>query len=176
MNKPIILGLGFQKQSGKTTAAEHLAGRMQCRVRPLSARIYAIAHAILDQPIEESDKSREIYGDLTGRAILQNIGTWLGREFGPDFIINASLAMQDIAAGCPVVIPDVRMPAEANAIRANGGHLWKIQRDWCDINQRDSHITESGDGIEWDRVIPNNGTLAEFKNKLDFELNELLEL
>jgi hypothetical protein len=88
------------------------------------------------------------------RILLQRFGTEAGRELhGEDVWISKTL--DNLPDGSKVVIPDVRYPNEADAIRASGGTVVRIERPgYASVN---SHISESAmDDYSFDGVILND--------------------
>ena len=77
-------------------------------------------------------------------------------DLGPDAWLNAVLSQ--LPAG-PVVITDVRMPNEADAIKAAGGRVIRIMRPG--VGPANGHITELGlDGYDFDASFVNDRTPA----------------
>lgn len=61
------------------------------------------------------------------RGLMQRLGTEVGRNmFGEDFWVN--LAMSRVKPGMNVVFADCRYPNEADAIKAAGGLIWRVER------------------------------------------------
>lgn len=97
------------------------------------------------------------------RELLQRMGTEVGRElFGTNFWVEK--AMATVEAGSKVVFTDVRFPNEFEAIKAAGGHVWRIERPG--FGPVNGHSSETAiDGFDYDLVIHNDGSLH------DLELN-----
>ena len=113
--------------------------------------------------------------NLTGREILQKIGESFRKEISPDIWVNSLFSSYDSLnyrerSGDIIkpnlIITDVRMPNEAQAIKDRGGILIKINKE---TGYKDNHISETAldDYDGWDYVIDNNGTLEELINKLE---------
>ena len=110
--------------------------------------------------------------NLTGRDILQKIGESFRKEISPDIWVNSLFNNYDklnyrTHSGKPnLIITDVRMPNEAQAIKDRGGILIRVDRE---TGYKDSHISETAldDYQDWDYVIDNNGTLEELINKVE---------
>ena len=105
---------------------------------------------------------------VSARHMMQTLGTEWGRAcIHPDFwVMIARVEAQRIMAdGGSVVIDDVRFPNEAAMIRDLGGELWRIERPG--IAYDGDHSSEGGlEGITPDRVIVNDGTIAQLKEKI----------
>lgn len=107
----------------------------------------------------------------TARHILQTLGTEWGRKCVSDelwiecmmYRIASCLRDQD----CSIVIDDVRFANEAEMIKQMKGEMWMIIRPSA-VNKGDH---ESEGGLDkwgsFDRLIINDGTVAEFRQKID---------
>ena len=98
------------------------------------------------------------------RRLLQTLGTDWGRDSvdADLWVTLAELRWHDAwPVATTVTVPDVRFMNEARAIRAAGGEVWRILRD---VEPIAPHVSETAlpDSCI-DRVIPNFGTVAEFK-------------
>jgi Deoxynucleotide monophosphate kinase len=105
---------------------------------------------------------------VTVRRILQWWGTEYRRAQDPDYWTRAwerKVAGYDLAR-VNVLVDDVRFLNELNVIRNLGGHLVRIDRSGYAAGG--NHASEiSLDGFTgWDEVVLNNGTLAEFREKV----------
>ena len=105
---------------------------------------------------------------VSARHMMQTLGTEWGRAcIHPDFWVmiaraKAERIMKD--DGC-VVIDDVRFPNEAAMVFELGGELWRIDRPG--VSYDGSHESEGGlEDITPDRVIVNDGTIAQLKEKI----------
>ena len=105
---------------------------------------------------------------VSARHMMQTLGTEWGRAcIHPDFwvMIARAEAQRILADGRSVVIDDVRFPNEATMIRELGGELWRIERPG--IAYDGDHSSEGGlEDITPDRVIVNDGTIAQLKEKI----------
>ena len=105
---------------------------------------------------------------VSARHMMQTLGTEWGRAcIHPDFwvMIARAEAQRIMADGGSVVIDDVRFPNEAAMIRDLGGELWRIDRPGVTYNG--SHESEGGlEDITPDRVIVNDGTITQLKEKI----------
>jgi hypothetical protein len=90
------------------------------------------------------------------REYLQFIGQVIRTDLGADAWLNAILGQ--LPAG-PVVITDVRLPNEADAIKALGGRVIEITRPG--VGPANGHVTELGlDGYDFDASFSNDRTPA----------------
>lgn len=120
--------------------------------------------------------------NLTGRDILQKIGESFRKEISPDIWVNSLFSKYDKlnyrthfedTIKPNLIITDVRMPNEAQAIKDRGGILIRVDRE---TRYKDNHISETAldDYDRWDYVIDNNGTLEELIDKVK-ELYDMTE-
>lgn len=95
------------------------------------------------------------------RQLLQRFGTDVGRElYGEGFWVDR--VTDQIKPGGKYVIPDVRFLNEALAVRRFGGLVFRVNRPG--VGAVNTHISDTGiDSLVVDGVIPNGGTLEQFK-------------
>lgn len=147
--------------SGKSTAAAHL---VHChgfqRVRfagPLKAMLAALG--LTPEQIDGSEKETpcDLLGGKTPRYAMQTIGTEWGRYLiASDLWIRAwKAAVAKVPAGVPVVVDDCRFPNEAEAVRAAGGVIIRIDRPGAGAGAA-GHVSEQHQ-IEAAAVIQNHG-------------------
>ena len=105
---------------------------------------------------------------VSARHMMQTLGTEWGRAcIHPDFWVMIARAetQRIMADGRSVVIDDVRFPNEATMICDLGGELWRIERPG--VSYSGDHSSEGGlEDITPDRVIVNDGTIAQLKAKI----------
>lgn len=102
-------------------------------------------------------KDSEVFPGVTGRRVLEVIGTEAMRTLNSNFWIDKVLEKKDIA------ICDVRFPNEVEAIQKAGGVVIKIIREGC---QRTGHESDNWEELKSDFCIINDGTLEEFKQEV----------
>jgi hypothetical protein len=117
--------------AGKSTAAAHLVKhRGFTRVRfagPLKAMMAALGLTAAQIDGNEKELPCELLGGKTPRHAMQTLGTEWGRTcIGDDLWIRAWQAA--LPATGNVVVDDCRFPNEAEAVRAAGGLLVRIER------------------------------------------------
>lgn len=76
--------------------------------------------------------------NTTYREFLQNLGTAVRDNLGPLAWVDA--CMHKVAAGGKYVVTDVRFQNEADAIKARGGQVWRINR--ANHAPANDHISE----------------------------------
>jgi hypothetical protein len=100
------------------------------------------------------------------RKILQTLGTeWAREQIGQETWVRcweAQASKHD-----RVITDDVRFLNEARAVKAMGGQMWKIVRP--SAVHDGAHISEGGldDWDGFDVVIHNDGSLEDFRHKID---------
>lgn len=157
--------------------------------------IFGWERSLLEGDTKESREFREIadtywsdkFGyDVTPRYMLQLMGTEAGRDvFNPNlwvYVVEKKISQEPDRN---YVITDLRFPNELRIIQRMGGKSIRIKRgdepEWFDVAANDN-LTNSNSmsllyptihrseyslcGYEFDRVIENNGTIENLKNKL----------
>lgn len=114
-------------------------------------------------------KDMEIWPGVTGRRVLEVVGTQAMRSLNENYWIDKALEKAKLYDN--VVIPDVRFPNEVEAIRKLGGKIIRINRPGC---QRTGHESDNWDKLEVDYEIDNSGTLEEFHENIKKCLDVLL--
>lgn len=150
--------------------------------------------AKLDAPdggwIIELSKSRkyaggrrvDVFKDLSGRQLLQNVGTEARNLFGEDFWIDQVLPrppffIQDNLAfrypGASIVaITDLRLENEARRVHALGGVIWEVIRPGA---ESDGHVSEQELPRHLvDYQIRNDGTLGDLRAAVEDAIQETI--
>jgi hypothetical protein len=162
----MIIGIAGHRGSGKSAAAKILVERGFVRQRfaqPLKDMLKAAG--LTDEHVDGSLKEVpcELLGGATPRHAMQTLGTEWGRELlHPDLWI---ILWRARARTTPfVVVDDVRFPNEVEAIRAEGGAIWRIRRPSCGF---DGHVSESYiNDLAVDHEIDNSGDLDFLRGQL----------
>lgn len=111
---------------------------------------------------------------MTNREFLQYFGTEVGRSIDKDLWIKALMYSYGRDKESHWIIPDVRFPNEADAIRNAGGVLWKIEREGSGAG---NHISEKLiDDIKVDLVIENNLDMKYYIKAIIMAYNHSMEL
>ena len=168
----MIIGLSGYARSGKDTVAELLclnyafkrvafADPIREAILTLNPKIDSITHVshrVEDYGWEVAKQEPEI------RRLLQVMGTEVGRKmFGENIWID--MAFKQAEQYQQVVIPDVRFPNEADAIKELGGIIWRINRHG--LNGINEHRSEHAmDSYMVDHVIYNDGSLDELSDEV----------
>jgi hypothetical protein len=166
-----LIGISGKFGVGKDTAAEWIRDiHPEYKIVPFADALKRVV-AVMTCTSYESQFTREGkayvpdgYQHSVGK-YQQILGT-LGREhFRTDIWVN--IALSDPAEY--KIIPDVRFPNEADAIKKAGGVLIRINRNGVVLNDgRDvTHISETAlDNYMFYNIIMNDGNLEEFKQKI----------
>jgi hypothetical protein len=153
---PTLLGLAGYAGTGKDALAEHLPGWTRVafadRIRAVAYDLDTTVAEAVDDTSWEQAKREVPYV----REYLQFIGQVMRADLGEDVWLNAALAQ--LPPGL-VVVTDVRMPNEADAIVDAGGQVIQIIRPG--VGPANDHITEHAlDGYPFDAKFVNNRTPA----------------
>ncbi len=174
----MIIGLSGWARSGKDTVANHLVDNFGfvkvSFAEPMREALVRLnpkisigdgLHTELASAVRlmgwESLKSES--PDVRG--LMQRFGTEVGRQmFGEDFWVD--LALSRVKPGTNVVIPDCRYPNEANAIKATGGVVWRIERNG--VGPANDHDSERAlDSYEFDQRLANYETFDVLNGLVD---------
>ena len=184
MIKNYVIGFGYKKSSGKTTAAEYINNLDLDNVRTCKTMFAHRLKMIAEEAFGLNGKK-----DEKGRRLLQEIGS-TARHYRPDFWVHFLFC--DVIGFCDneaaflesggnfiMLIDDVRYENEIERLRRleEEGYVDKtiIIRTDRDTNFVDSHSSEHGldNYNEWDYVIDNNGTMEELYIKINEILTDL---
>lgn len=173
----MIIGLSGYARAGKSTVADMLGPTYnQVSFAEPMRKILMVLDPRVDMDSSENrltvdevvsfhgwTKAKSLYPEV--RRLLQVLGTQVGREMlGEDFWVN--IAMRGHRPGDSVVFTDVRFPNEAQAIVDIGGEVWRINRPG--IVAYNAHASETSlDNWKFHRIIENDGTLEELKEKVN---------
>jgi hypothetical protein len=165
-----LIGLCGYAKSGKSTAAHHLVETRGFWRVPFAGPLKAMLQAAGLSQEHTDGHLKEVPCDLlcghTPRHAMQTLGTEWGRALGTDLWVNLWRIKVErlMKAGDPVIVDDVRFPNEADAIRALGGKVIKIERPG--IERPSSHASEALD-FEVDHILSNSGTKDELCVMMD---------
>lgn len=111
---------------------------------------------------------------MTNREFLQYFGTEVGRSIDKNLWIKALMYSYGRDKESHWIIPDVRFPNEADAIRNVGGVLWKIEREGSGAG---NHISEKLiDDIMVDIIIENNLDMKYYIKAITMAYNDTMNL
>jgi hypothetical protein len=178
----MIIGLSGYARSGKDTAADHLVNKYGFARYSFAAPMKDAMYKL--NPIVHSDKIGHFrYKDLVDtygldqakdshpeiRRLLQVFGTEVGRDmFGINFWVD--LALNSMTED-KVVISDVRFKNEADAIKAVGGQVWRINRHG--VGPVTDHSSELDlDNYNFNHIIDNDYSVLDLNNVIDMLLEK----
>lgn len=169
MTKPLLIGLTGYAGSGKDTVRSILEHKHDLDglafadpIRDMLTALFESCGVKTDWMTERHLKEEPIPEiGASYRQMAQQLGTEWGRNIHPDFwlkIAAAKIAMYQHYETPGVVISDVRFPNEAEWIKAQGGHIWRILRPGVEPVR--AHASEAliAD-LPWDYTILNNRTI-----------------
>lgn len=188
---PLLIGLYSSTQrQGKSTVANLIKARIgrttiMSFANPVKLATASFLEALGLSDVEATEavfdhKDTTIPGlGITGRDALVLIGTKAGREgVSQDCWVNALFRRADAfrsKAELNVVIDDVRMPNEADAIIERGGFLVRVSRQ-VKLDKVDPTTEGRLDGFRFDAVIQNNGSLTDLNEAVRAALRHLRSL
>ena len=158
----MIIGLSGYAQSGKDTVADYLVNKYGFKkvsfADPIRKALY-----ILNPKVDIADmRGVQLASAVDGlgwenvkadspdtRELLQRMGTEVGREmFGEDFWVSQGLLVANEHRN--VVFADTRFVNEANAIRTEGGQIWRISKFGTDpVNDHPSEVALDDYQFDW---------------------------
>lgn len=157
------IGIAGPKRSGKDTLAVPLAAlfglELDSFAAPIRRFVAELAGLGPDLTALEFHKETRIpwLDGATPRHMMQTLGTEWGRQ-----LVHPDLWVRSLFARLPAggVVPDVRFPNEAIAIRERGGVVIQLQREG--FGRGDAHASEQPLPEELvDVVLHNAGTPAD---------------
>lgn len=165
-----IIGLGYKARCGKDTVAEYLVQHHNFMRRAFADSLKGACREIfsLDNRYwygEFKEQHHDFWG-TTPRDILQRVGTEAMRYgFDQDIWIKSlEYHIKSNPGNERWVIPDVRFPNEADAIRRWGGSVWRIDRHGIEnATGTPNHVSETSmdNYQDWTGVISNHGTVED---------------
>ena len=185
MSKPLIVGLGHRKRTGKDLFGEFLCESLKAygstadrssfawSLKSVCNQLYGWAGMRHGDFYELNPSARdEILAPLgkSPRQVWIEVGNKL-RDVYPLTWIQSVLG--DECYADVLIVRDVRYPNEVDAIRERGGLLIKIERP--DVRHTDDVADCALDGFDgWDHVIVNDGPVGRLKERADDLVNGLI--
>jgi hypothetical protein len=172
-----IIGLAGRARSGKDTVANYL-------VKQYGFKQFAFA--------EHLKNVAEVAGwdglkDARGRLLLQHLGDVL-REYDKNIFVNhligkiryfevlATETLLNFGHEARVVISDVRLPSEIEALKNLGASIWYVQRNVEGMEKVPAHVTEAlnPDSYKFDYVFDNSSSFEALYSGVDMAAKEVL--
>jgi nucleoside-triphosphatase THEP1 len=146
-DQPRLIALTGAKGVGKSTYAKFLAGENGTVLSFATPIKHMLRLLVGHEYVFGDKKNEETHLGVTGRVLLQTLGTEWGRQtIDQDIWVKA---MKRILTDAmfdeyhPIVIDDLRFENEAKMIREFNGEVWHIDRkNFTPSN--DNHISEAG--------------------------------
>ncbi len=160
---------GFER-AGFADALKELAYNADPMVSPDGRRLSGVVDEIgWDRAKTELPEVRGTFRQFCRRGILQRFGTAAREVLGEDVWVDA-LFRRHRETRC-LVVSDVRLPNEMEAVRARGGRVVRVVRPG--VGPVNGHISETAlDHAELDAVIDNDGSLTDLTCKVERLLGE----
>lgn len=188
--RPLIVGFAGRMRSGKDTAARFLAGvgfyhasfataikdftyalnpiipvSVNIKGGPIPTEYVRLAEVV---DAEGWEAAKDHHPEV--RKLLQRCGTDAGRKIIGDRVW-VDTAMNRLPPSMDVTFSDVRFPNEADAIRAWGGILIRIDRPDTPGLPGEAHPSESAlDDYPFHATVVNDGTVADLHAKVTVAL------
>lgn len=165
-----LIGISGKARSGKDTLARHLAA-LGYQQLAFASGVKNVTALLAGEPLElfHDDVAKEAHSSnlgMTRRRAMQNVGNGLRDAVGPNVWIRPLMAQWEASAQAPTVVSDVRYPNEAEAIRAAGGLVIRIERSNAAglVGEAASHVSEAPlpDHLI-DLVVSNNGSIEDLR-------------
>lgn len=159
----IIAFFGY-KQSGKTSAAKHLA-RHGFRRCPFASKLKSMLSSLglTDEEINGNLKEEpcELLGGKTPRWAMQSLGTEWGRDLIDDNLWVRAWQRNIRTFSGNIVVDDLRFLNEEKVLKEEGAVLVRVDRE-CIRPQGEVHASEAFiDKIQADIVLDSNCSLDE---------------
>lgn len=167
---PIRLAFGYGARTGKSEAVKYLVSKYGGKELSMAKAVYDILHYSQNRCGFSLEKDRKF---------LQMVGDW-GRDKDPDVWIN--IVNKEIAQNSQenIYISDLRYPNESVMLKERGFSLINVIRDSelkSDFGSG-SRCHSSEISMEcyndWEFVIYNNKSLAEFHQQLDNIIHKII--
>ena len=188
----MLIGIAGKAGSGKTAAANYLCEKYNFEKKAFADPLKDILSILTNTPREDFEKDKESVLDfwgITKRQLMQKFGTEVMRNEYPKHIPLPCIGFETnsiwvlnfidwytrihIRPGgriiSPIVVHDVRFQDEIDAIRYLGGVVIYIDRIELHLENfgQSMHSSETLSKDKVDKIIKNNGTLAELYQKID---------
>lgn len=177
----LLIGIAGRSGAGKDTLAERLVARHEFHRVAIADPLKELTGRAFDLDREQLWGARRNVVDarwgLTPRQLYQKLGDAL-RGCHPEALTRLWLRAVEAhrALGHHVVTPDIRLPAELNAVRAAGGVLWRVERADHPQPPGGLHWTETALDTrdDWDGRLRNDGDIDALWREADRLVERLL--
>jgi hypothetical protein len=168
----MIIGFAFSARAGKDTSADYLVNTYSFLKDSFAYSLKeGIGKGVFGFTDEQLELTKEIPDDFWGmspRQALQLAGTEGGRNiFGQDLWVKTLQRRVQQHPTRNYAISDIRFKNEAEAIKAMGGIVIKINRTGAGTASKHSSETELENYTNWDAELDNNGDFNHLYAQLD---------
>lgn len=177
-----IIGLAGRARAGKDTVAHYLVEHYGFKQFAFATHLKNVAEVAGWDGLK----------DERGRILLQHLGDVL-REYDKDIFINnliGKIKYYDIICNDysrevsnplgsvegKIVVSDVRLPSEIEALKNLGGSIWYLQRNVEGMEKVPAHVTETlnPDSYQFDYVFDNSNSFEALYSGVDYAIKEVL--
>ena len=173
----MIIGLIGRSGVGKTTAADILTRQYGCAQVPFAGSL----KSFIAQLGLFSWRELTTHKTPDSKWFMQQFGTELVRKIDPDFWVrkwsDKVMSLGRLMGVNRIVVDDVRMPNEHQAIKLLKGQFIRIERpDFSSTIADPTHATEvNSDGLQADYVVLNDRDLTTFENRIHGAMDWVME-
>ena len=200
----IVFGILGHAKAGKDTAADYLlrtidlkqlngefegkaiSDCIQSKVA-IADGIRAVARAVgfAEYRLTDQDLKEKVVPEfgITPRQAMQGIGSAFRNTFGKEFWLKNFArrmeAFKDATRGTIIYVTDLRLPYEIEWLKEHyDATIIKIERPSLDLTlpMYQHHTEQFVDMIPYDRLVVNDGSLNDYINKLNGEINYIVEV
>lgn len=165
-----LIGLVGAKGCGKTTVANYLKSKGNYQIQSMATPIRDMLIAMGIKPrflYEDKEEPIKEYGGVTGRYLLQTLGTEWGRNTVCQDIWLKAMRNKLIEQDHDTIIDDIRFPNEVTMVEDLGGYIIYIQRDTAE-EVIDTHTSEQlYRNLSAYTLVRNNGNIFGLHEQLN---------
>lgn len=168
----MIIGLSGKAGAGKDTLGAkliHICGFERAAFADPLKRACRDVFGLTSAQLYGAEKETlDPYWQRTPRDLLQRVGVALREAVAPDVWVKATMRELATRPHAEWVITDVRFPNEADAVKAAGGYVVRIERPGAALlaGAAAAHVSETAlDGYAFDAKVINDGGLGELEAK-----------
>ncbi len=181
-----VIGFGCTAQVGKDTAAEYLEsldpGKIvrvgfADKLKETAVSIFGLTQGQCYGSNSTKEAIDPRYG-ISPREIMQGLGEKMREIYSNiwvDTVFNTTIPNLESQGYELFIISDVRYPNEAEGISSRGGHVIKVVREGVGVVAGKNHSSETAmqDYQDFDFILDNNGTRAQYYEKIDLMMEDL---